>query len=87
MGRPNVGENRPSRVRADVSLTLRVGDSVKHEWESEFNSLVWSTQNYWPVFSIILLFLSLSSLFPRPSEARRMLPDNCACSDGPESGL
>ncbi|KAL5463485.1 hypothetical protein EMCRGX_G032381 [Ephydatia muelleri] len=34
VGRPNVGENRPSRVRADVSVNLRVGDSVKHEWEN-----------------------------------------------------
>ena len=35
VGRPNVGENRPSRVRADVTVELNVADSVKMEWEGE----------------------------------------------------
>ena len=33
VGKPNVGENRPSRVRADVTVELNVADSVKMEWE------------------------------------------------------
>ena len=35
VGKPNVGENRPSRVRADVTVELNVADSVKMEWEGE----------------------------------------------------
>ena len=33
VGKPNVGENRPSRVRADIAVELTVGDTVKYEWE------------------------------------------------------
>ena len=35
VGKPNVGENRPSRVRADVSIELQVTDSVRREWEGQ----------------------------------------------------
>ena len=35
VGRPNVGENRPSRVKADVSVELNVTDLVKREWEGQ----------------------------------------------------
>lgn len=35
VGKPNVGENRPSRVRADVTIELNVADSVKMEWEGK----------------------------------------------------
>lgn len=35
VGKPNVGENRPSRVRADITVELNVADSVKMEWEGE----------------------------------------------------
>lgn len=35
VGKPNVGENRPSRVRADVTVELNVADSVKMEWEGK----------------------------------------------------
>lgn len=33
VGAPNVGENRPSRVRADVSAELNMTDNIKREWE------------------------------------------------------
>ena len=33
VAKPYLGENRPSRVRADVTLTLDVPDHVRHEWE------------------------------------------------------
>ena len=35
VGKPNVGENRPSRVRADITIELNVADSVKMEWEGK----------------------------------------------------
>lgn len=34
VGKPNIGERQPSRVRADISVILDVRDDVKHEWES-----------------------------------------------------
>ena len=34
VGKPNVGENRPSRVKADIIIELTVNDTVKREWES-----------------------------------------------------
>ncbi|XP_064403055.1 RNA helicase aquarius-like isoform X4 [Halichondria panicea] len=34
VGQPKVGENRPSRVRADITVDLNVADRVKNEWES-----------------------------------------------------
>ena len=33
VAKPYLGENRPSRVRADVTLTLDVPDHVRQEWE------------------------------------------------------
>lgn len=35
VAKPYLGENRPSRVRADVTLTLDVPDHVRQEWEGE----------------------------------------------------
>ena len=35
VGKPNVGENCPSRVRADVSIELNVANTVRWEWEGE----------------------------------------------------
>lgn len=34
VGKPNIGEKQPSRVRADVSVILDVRNDVKSEWES-----------------------------------------------------
>lgn len=34
VAKPNIGEKAPSRVRADVSVTLSVRDEIKHEWEN-----------------------------------------------------
>ena len=28
-----MGENRPSRVKADITIKLTVNDTVKREWE------------------------------------------------------
>ena len=33
VGRPRIGENRPSRVRADVAISIAIKDQVKSEWE------------------------------------------------------
>lgn len=35
VGAPNVGENRPSRVRADITVELTMTDTIKAEWEGE----------------------------------------------------
>lgn len=34
VAKPNIGEKAPSRVRADVSVTLSLRDEIKHEWEN-----------------------------------------------------
>lgn len=34
VGKPNIGERQPSRVRADVTVVLDVRNDVKNEWES-----------------------------------------------------
>uniref|UniRef100_A0A8C4R663 RNA helicase aquarius n=1 Tax=Eptatretus burgeri TaxID=7764 RepID=A0A8C4R663_EPTBU len=33
VSKPNIGENHPSRVRADITLHLNVHDYIKNEWE------------------------------------------------------
>ncbi|OXA60041.1 Intron-binding protein aquarius [Folsomia candida] len=33
VAKPNLGENRPSRVRADVTVNLNVRTNIKQEWE------------------------------------------------------
>jgi len=33
VAKPNLGENKPSRVRADVAINLNVKPAVKKEWE------------------------------------------------------
>ena len=33
VGAPHVGEDHPSRVRADVTVELTMADTVKKEWE------------------------------------------------------
>ena len=35
VGAPNVGENCPSRVRADINVDLIMSDTVKREWEGK----------------------------------------------------
>lgn len=35
VAKPYLGEDRPSRVRADVTLTLNVPDHIKQEWEGK----------------------------------------------------
>ncbi|XP_071509741.1 RNA helicase aquarius-like [Diadema antillarum] len=34
VSRPNIGENHPATVRADVTLTLNLRESIKAEWEA-----------------------------------------------------
>lgn len=33
VAKPNIGENWPARVRADVTLNLNVQNHIKAEWE------------------------------------------------------
>lgn len=35
VSKPNIGETRPSRVRADVTINLNMRDIVKGEWEGK----------------------------------------------------
>ena len=47
VAKPNIGENWPTRVRADVTINLNVRDHIKDEWEGNstfqkpFNFLVY----------------------------------------------
>ena len=34
VAKPNIGENQPSRVRADVTVNLNVRREIKNEWEN-----------------------------------------------------
>ncbi|XP_028036701.1 RNA helicase aquarius isoform X2 [Bombyx mandarina] len=34
VAKPNIGEKAPSRVRADVTVTLSLRNEIKHEWEN-----------------------------------------------------
>lgn len=34
VAKPNIGEKRPSRVRADVTVNLSVRPEIKTEWEN-----------------------------------------------------
>lgn len=34
VAKPNIGDKRPSRVRADITLNLSVRTEVKAEWEN-----------------------------------------------------
>lgn len=36
VAKPNIGENWPTRVRADVTINLNVRDHIKDEWEGNF---------------------------------------------------
>lgn len=43
VAKPNIGENWPTRVRADVTINLNVRDHIKDEWEGNlvpFNSFL-----------------------------------------------
>ncbi|KAJ8289040.1 hypothetical protein COCON_G00016990 [Conger conger] len=33
VAKPNIGDNWPARVRADITINLNVRDHIKHEWE------------------------------------------------------
>ena len=55
VGKPNVGENRPSRVKADITIELTVNDTVKREWEgtmSKHVSTPCTSNNFTQTFSI-----------------------------------
>lgn len=39
VAKPNIGENWPARVRADVTLNLNIRSNIKNEWEGKAASL------------------------------------------------
>ena len=56
VAKPNIGENWPTRVRADVTINLNVRDHIKDEWEgnSVFQEVV--------TFCLLLYRLLLTAL-------------------------
>lgn len=36
VAKPNIGENWPARVRADITINLNVRNEIKAEWEGTF---------------------------------------------------
>ena len=48
--KPKVGERKPARVRADVTLQLNLQKAVKEEWESQCTSPLFSVKCYLPPF-------------------------------------
>lgn len=40
VAKPNIGENWPMRVRADVTINLNVRDNIKDEWEGTY--ILWN---------------------------------------------
>lgn len=45
VAKPNIGENWPARVRADITLNLNIRDHIKNEWEGKQLFLCKTTQN------------------------------------------
>ncbi len=39
VAKPNIGENWPARVRADVTINLNIRNNIKNEWEGKAVSL------------------------------------------------
>ncbi len=39
VAKPNIGENWPARVRADVTISLNIRNNIKNEWEGKAVSL------------------------------------------------
>ncbi len=39
VAKPNIGENWPARVRADVTINLNIRNNIKNEWEGKAASL------------------------------------------------
>lgn len=68
VAKPNIGEKRPSRVRADITVNLSVRDEIKAEWEGLRRHDVCFLITVRPTasigyISIIFLFSSSSKLF------------------------
>lgn len=57
VAKPNIGENWPTRVRADVTINLNVRDHIKDEWEG--NSLFQKVKLH---FAFIVYRFSLRKL-------------------------
>ena len=92
VAKPNLGEKRPSRVRADVSINLSVRKEIKSEWENLRKHDVCFLITVKPInpigtkYSHKLPFVSQIGLtFVRGCEVEGMLDSNGrVIEDGPE---
>ncbi|XP_061468788.1 RNA helicase aquarius [Rhineura floridana] len=92
VAKPNIGENWPMRVRADVTVNLNVRDNIKDEWEGLrkhdvcFLITVRPTQPYGTKFDRRQLFVEQTGLvYVRGCEIQGMLDDKGrVIEEGPE---
>ncbi|CAI5764076.1 RNA helicase aquarius [Podarcis lilfordi] len=92
VAKPNIGENWPMRVRADVTINLNVRDNIKDEWEGLrkhdvcFLITVRPTQPYGTKFDRRQPFVEQTGLvYVRGCEIQGMLDDKGrVIEEGPE---
>lgn len=92
VAKPNIGENWPTRVRADVTINLNVRDHIKNEWEGLrkhdvcFLVTVRPTQPYGTKFDRRQPFIEQSGLlYVRGCEIQGMLDEKGrVIEEGPE---
>ncbi|KAL7992492.1 hypothetical protein Chor_016748 [Crotalus horridus] len=92
VAKPNIGENWPMRVRADVTVNLNIRDNIKDEWEGLrkhdvcFLITVRPTQPYGTKFDRRQLFVEQTGLvYVRGCEIQGMLDDKGrVIEEGPE---
>uniref|UniRef100_A0A452IG55 RNA helicase aquarius n=1 Tax=Gopherus agassizii TaxID=38772 RepID=A0A452IG55_9SAUR len=92
VAKPNIGENWPMRVRADVTIHLNVRDHIKNEWQGLrkhdvcFLVTVRPTQPYGTKFDRRRLFVEQTGLvYVRGCEIQGMLDDKGrVIEEGPE---
>ncbi|KFV82771.1 Intron-binding protein aquarius, partial [Struthio camelus australis] len=94
VAKPNIGENWPMRVRADVTINLNVRDSIKDEWEGNglrkhdvcFLITVRPTQPYGTKFDRRRPFVEQTGLvYVRGCEIQGMLDEKGrVIEEGPE---
>ncbi|KAH0620568.1 hypothetical protein JD844_021170 [Phrynosoma platyrhinos] len=92
VAKPNIGENWPMRVRADVTVNLNVRDNIKEEWEGLrkhdvcFLITVRPTQPYGTKFDRRQPFVEQTGLvYVRGCEIQGMLDDKGrVIEEGPE---
>lgn len=70
-----MGENCPSRVRADISIELNMTDTVKWEWEG----IAWGKER---VALLRVMLTSMSGCISRSPQARCVFSGDGESTDG-----